>query len=250
MISLSTGASSSTLLHSQDQADPLAKGVARFEVASIRVVPEKDVVPIWGSPISPSGSGVFTMHEITLPSVIAWAFLLDQDRLSGKESWMDREHFDISAKPEGDAGFSYDQLRPLMQQLLRDRFHLAYHRETQSRKGYALVIAKGGTKLTPAEGGMTNGFILADQIQMQNASPKDLASMLSHVLNEPVADETGLLGSYEVKLNFAPLTMSESSLPSVFTALEEQLGLKLQRGNVPVEMFVIEHVDRLPAHDD
>lgn len=143
----------------QDQADLAAGKAAQFEVASIRMIPEKDIVPLEGSPISPSGAGVFTMRQVPLAFVIHWAFQLNSIQLAGWPDWLGHEYCAISAKPAGNAGLSYEQLQPLVQQLLRDRFHLTYHRATQSRNGYALVVAKRGPKLTPAKGGTTLGMI-------------------------------------------------------------------------------------------
>jgi uncharacterized protein (TIGR03435 family) len=237
-------ASASASLGSGNSASP-----ARFEVASIRLIPEKDIVPLSGSPISPPGTGQFTMHEVTLAFAIAWAFRVDQNRISGGPDWLNAQCYDISAKPEGDVGLSYEQIQPLMQQLLQERFHLIYHHEMQNRKGYALVIAKGGPKLAPTKGGTPYGYIMGNRIQMPNESAQGLASTLGYVLGQPVADQTGLKGNYDIKLNYAPMNGAESSLPSISTAVEEQLGLKLVSQIVPVEIFVIDHVDREPTEN-
>jgi len=240
----------STLAHSQDQTNATpAKAAARFEVASIRMIQDKDVVPLSDSPISPPGTGIFTMREVTLALAIAWSFGLDQDRLSGGPDWLDHQCYAISAKAEGDVALSYEQIRPLMQQLLQERFHLTYHRETQDRKGYALVLAKGGPKLTPAKDGASYGYIFSDRIQMPNISLQGLASTVGSVLRQPVIDQTGVKGNYEIKLQYAPMDATDSSLPSIFTALDEQLGLKLVSQKVQVEIFVIDHVDKTPTEN-
>lgn len=239
-------ACSATAPQAHSQAADAAAKAPKFEVASIRMIPADDVVPLPGSPFSPPGVGVFTIREVTLAMAIAWAFGLDQDRISGGPDWLDHQFYEISAKPEGDVGLSYAQIRPLMQQLLEDRFHLTYHRATKQVKGYVLVSAKGGPKLTLTKGG-SNGFILSNRIQMSNVSVQNLAGVLSHVLGQPVADLTGLKGNYDIRLDYAPMDGTESTLPSISTALEEQLGLELEKRQVPVEMFVIDHVDRVPT---
>jgi uncharacterized protein (TIGR03435 family) len=226
-----------------------------FEVASIRMIPGDKVVPLQGSPISPSGAGVFTMREVTLEFAIEWAFKLQAIQLAGRPDWLNTQFYEISAKPEGDAGLTYDQLRPLVQELIQERFHLRYHRETQERKGYALVVAKEGSKLTPTKGAAGSSYIMNDRIRMSNVPTKGLASTLIYVLGEPVVDQTGLTGNYDIQLDFAPMDGSEAALlngvkpelPSIFTAVEEQLGLKLVKQDVPLEMFVIDHVDREPT---
>ena len=213
------------------------------------MIPEKDVVPLTGSPISPPGAGLFTMREVTLELAIEWAFKVDAMQLAGRTDWLNTQFYEISAKPEGDAGLSYDQLRPLVQQLIEERFHLSYHRETQQRKGYALVIAKGGPKLTASKSNGGFGYIFKGRIRAQNRNAGALASMLAFPLGQPVVDRTGLKGNYDFDINFAPMDGTDSPLPSIFTALEEQLGLKLVSQQVPVEIFVIDHVDRVPTEN-
>ena len=216
----------------------------KFEVASIRLIPDNDVVPLAGSPLSPPGAGQFTMREVTLALAIAWAFKTDQDHISGGAGWLNSQYYEISAKPEGDVGLSYDQLRPLVQQLLEERFHLVYHRETKEVKGYALVVAKGGPKLKASTGKGSFGYIFTNRIRAQNRNAQDLAGLLAIRLHEPVVDKTGLTGNFDFDVSFAPTEGSDSSLPSIFTAVEEQLGLKLINQKVPVEMFVIDHVEK------
>ncbi len=233
----------------QSRAPDAAAKVPRFEVASIRMIQEKDVVPLSGSPISPSGAGLFTMREVTLEQAIAWAFGIDQNRLSGGPDWLNTQYYEISAKPEGDAGLSYAQVKPLLQQLLLERFHLAYHRETKDVKGYALVVAKGGAKLKVSKEQAGFGYILNGRILAQNRNAAALASMLALPLGQPVVDETGLKENFDFDLNFAPMDGSDLPLPSIFAAVEEQLGLKLVSQMVPVEVLVVDHVDRVPTEN-
>jgi len=230
------------------QEDATAKP-ARFEVASIRMIPADKVVPLAGSPISAPGEGLFRMREVTLPFAIAWAFGVDQNRVTGGPDWLNTQYFEISAKPEGDVGLTYAQVKPLVQQLLEDRFHLAYHREMQNRKGYALVVATGGPKLNASKSQEGYGYILRDGIRVQNRSLADLAGMLQFPLGQPVVDQTNLRGSFDFDLSYAPMDGTDSSLPSLSVALEEQLGLKLVSRQVPVQIFVIDHVDRVPVEN-
>ena len=218
-----------------------------FEVASIRLIPEHDVVPLEGSPISPPGAGVFTMRQVTLALAIAWAFGIDQDRLSGGPDWLDRQCYEISAKPGGDVGLSYEQIRPLLQQLLQERFHLKYHHATKNEKGYALVAGKGGPKLAATKGGAAHGYLFRGSFDEVNAPVSALAGVLAHTLGEPVVDKTGIKGNFDFKLNYAPMEATDSTQPSIFTALDEQLGLRLEKQMVPVDIFVIDHVDKVPT---
>jgi uncharacterized protein (TIGR03435 family) len=238
-----------TRLEAQTQDHSPAGSGPKFEVASIRLIPERDVVPLAGSPLSAPGERLFTMRQVTLPFAIAWAFGVDQNRLLGGPDWLQNQYYRISAKPEGDVGLSYAQVKPLLQQLLRERFHLAYHRETKNVKGYVLVVAKGGAKVTVSKGEAGYGYIFKEGIRVQDRSAADLAAMLAIPLDQPVLDRTGLKENFDFNLNFAPMDGSDSSLPSIFAALEEQLGLKLVSQMVPVAMLVVDHVDRVPTEN-
>ena len=225
---------------------------ARFEVASVRLMTDRDKLPMTEQMyyMSPSGAALFTVRNVTLSNLIYFAFhLADPDQIAEKPAWFDSTYYEIAARPEGDAALSYDQLQPPLQQLLQERFHLSYHRETKSFKGYALVVAKDGAKLTPTKGASAHAYFMDTKFDAANEPLSVLAFVLSVSLGEHVVDQTRLNGNYDVKLNFAPIDGTESSLPSIFTALEEQLGLKLVREQVPVEMFVIDHVDKEPTEN-
>lgn len=238
----------------QTQAQPGAASATppRFEAASVKLMLNRDKLPMDQQLFSmtPPGAPQFRARNITLSNLIAIAFKLDgNNQLSGKPDWLDSTFYEVAAKPEGDAGLSYEQLRPLLQQLLQERFHLAYHRENKNIKSYALVVAKGGPKLQASKGESTHAYILPGALDAANMSVYMLASMLSRPLGQPVADRTGLKGNYDFRLDFAPLEETDTAKPSIFTAVEEQLGLKLETGMVPIEMFVIDHVDKVPTEN-
>jgi uncharacterized protein (TIGR03435 family) len=114
------------------------------------------------------------------------------------------------------------------------------------------VVAKGGAKLTATKGDQPPGtrvHIVSGDLQGLNWSMQTLAAMLQTPAGLPVIDKTGIKGSYDIKLEYAPQLDADSSLPSVFTALQETLGLKLESQKVPVEMLVIDHVDRVPTEN-
>ena len=238
------GLSHSLCAGAQTQTEMTAANPESFEVASIRVVPERET-GIFS--MSLPGAGLFAMHNVSLAYAIAWAFGVGSNRLSSGPNWLNDQEYDIAAKPEGNAGLSYTQLRPLVQNLLERRFHLTYHFETQKRKGYALVAAKGGPNLKPSQSKGGHLYILPDRIITQNASVSTFASMLESTVGRPVVDESGAKGNYDFDLKFAPLDAANSALPSIFTALREQYGLKLVRKMVPVNLLVIDHVDKTPT---
>ena len=179
--------------------------------------------------ISPPGPGRFTATNVSLDILIALAFGVDSDQISGKPNWFSSEQYDITAKLEGDAGLTSEQLRPLLQQLLEQRFSLAIHREMKDVQGYALVVSTGGPKLQASKGAPGHAYILANGLSCQNRSIGVLAGMLSRPTGRPVVDTTGIKGNYDITLEYAPEGPADSSLPSIFTALQEQLGLKSRR---------------------
>ena len=134
--------------------------------------------------------------------------------------------------------------------MMAERFKMTYHRETRDVQGYDMVAAKGRLKLTPAQPGASKGGGGGPgAINMPSTTMKSFAGMLAAMLNRPVADKTGAAGDYEVKLRFAPEGDAESPLPSIFTALQEEMGIKLEPAKVPVEMVVIDHLEKVPTEN-
>ncbi len=114
------------------QDKPAPNPPDRFEVASVRLVENFDKLPADKQRLheSPSGAGQFAAQNITIEGLIGLAFGIDTAlQLGGKPAWLDDAYYDVTAKPEGDVGLSYEQLRPLLQQLLKERLHLTYHHE-------------------------------------------------------------------------------------------------------------------------
>lgn len=219
----------------------------RFEVASVRPVPEKEQGL---TSISPLGEPRFTAHNATLAFLIGYAFDVDSGRqLLGEPKWLESEEYDISAKAENDKKLTYEELKPRLQQLLEERFHLAYHRETRVHKGYALAVAKGGPKLHPDTSGSQSAYILPDRIAARKVPLALLASLLARPMGAPVVDKTGIPGRFDFDLQFDPNNTTASRFPSLATALQEDLGLKLEREDVPEQVIVIDHVDRVPTEN-
>jgi uncharacterized protein (TIGR03435 family) len=132
---------------------------------------------------------------------------------------------------------------------LIDRFSLQYHRETVSAAGFALVVAKNGPKLTKAKGGEEAAIRFSPSFKpiegeptvatARNYSTAMLAETITPIQPRPVNDETGLPGTYDFKL-----TWDETAGPSIVTALQEQLGLRLESRKVPVSVFVIDSAQK------
>jgi uncharacterized protein (TIGR03435 family) len=220
-----------------------------FEVATIRqTAPGCEDEAFW----SPPGVGKFNAKCVSLVFLIQTAYGVDNNQISGKPNWLESEHYDVAAKPEVGIALTREQLKPMLQDLLQQRFHLQIHRETKMVRGYALVVAKSELKLKPTKGDQWPGFrvnVGPGKLEGINWSMPYLAAMLTHPAGLPVVDKTGIAGSYDIKLDFAPDLGTDSSLPSLFSALQDTLGLKLQAQQIPVNMLVIDHVERVPTEN-
>jgi uncharacterized protein (TIGR03435 family) len=182
-------------------------------------------------------------------------------------SWVESERFDIVAKAAGEPG--HDEIQRMVQALLADRFKLTIRRETRELLVYALVVAKSGPKLHEAakdyglDGRLSigpGGQPGAVKIIGQGVPLAAFASMLPTILGRPTLDMTGLVGKFDFTLEFAPDQMMrpqnagpDSPLPdlsgtTIFAALQEQLGLKLEARKGPVEVLVIDRVERPAAN--
>jgi uncharacterized protein (TIGR03435 family) len=171
------------------------------------------------------------------------------DQISTKLGWLDTRCYDVDAKPEGDTGLSYEQAKAPLQHLLIQRFQLTSHRESKDMSGYALVVAKGGPKLKKTGDSAKEGYIFSGGLRGESMSMSTLAGMLTLFVKQPVVDKTGITGDYEIDLKFAASETTDSSFPSVFTAVQEQIGLKLEPQKVPVEMLVIDHLEKVPTEN-
>jgi uncharacterized protein (TIGR03435 family) len=213
-----------------------------FEVASIRMSPGGMIS------ISPPDSPGFTAQNVSMQILISLAYGGDSDRVQGP-GWIGSQQYDVTAKTEGERKLSYDELKPLLQDLLAQRFQLKVHTQMKEGSGYALVVAKGGAKLQETKGAADHSYILPNSLDVQNRSMAAFAGALSRPAGRPVVDETGLKGNYDIRVNYAEDQDKNPTLPSIFTALQEQLGLQLVPKKVPVEFIIVDHVERTPAEN-
>ena len=215
-----------------------------FEVVSIRPVPADSQ----GRISEPVGTE-FRAQAMPLSVLVQMAFGINPNQMVIPD-WAQSVKFDIAAKTGSAVPLTYEQMKPLLQKMMADRFKMTYHRETREVQGYDMVAAKDGLKLTPAKPGSPKGGSGGPgTINMPSTTMKSFAGMLTAKLKRPVADKTGAAGDYEVKLRFAPDGDAESPLPSIFTALREEMGIKLEPAKVPVEMVVIDHLERVPTEN-
>jgi uncharacterized protein (TIGR03435 family) len=254
---------------SEPQAADASVKAPEFDVITIR--PNKSLSDIKDgvettttfSRNTPDG---FSARNYFLKSLIFDAYGLKQFyQIVGGPGWIDSEGFDIEAKVVAANGTTPQPLtRELRKQMLRsllvDRFKLAVHNETRQLPVYELVVAKNGPKFQPAKpeekfkystnfrGGLT-------MLTLQTAEISALTGELSGRLSRPVIDKTGLIGKYDIKLEWAHDTSlssdaaaNDASGPSIFTAVQEQLGLKLQPAKAPVDVIVIDQVEQPTAN--
>jgi uncharacterized protein (TIGR03435 family) len=200
----------------------------------------------------------------TLRLIMEMAYDLRTFQILGGPGWLDADRYDISAKNDAvlkdlDKDRRNAEMRRRLQTLLAERFQLKIHRETRERPEYTLVVAKGGSKLREPTPGMDNGISRGCGLMKgTRTTMSNLATVLSRQVERPVLDRTGLNGRYDFELNYSPDsgcgshqpdgdTPNSDTLtdrPSIFTAIQEQLGLKLESIKGPVEVIVIDRVEK------
>jgi uncharacterized protein (TIGR03435 family) len=199
--------------------------------------------------------GRFTARHTSLQNLIEMAYQVKHYQVSGAPDWWSYETFDIVAKyPPDRVHDGLIKSLPMVRTLLEDRFKLAIHRETKVVSGYALIVAKSGPKLpkspdTDDETGLSGP---RGKMSGHHITVAQIADALSGRLNLPVSDATRLDGFFEVELQWTPDDLSVTpgtDHPTIFTALQEQLGLRLESRKVPVEILVIDHLERSPAEN-
>jgi uncharacterized protein (TIGR03435 family) len=224
-----------------------AQETASFEVASIKFHP---------GPITMSGGGIHgaTLSDtaLTLLNLTEDAYNLRRDQISGGPSWIDSDRYDVIAKAEGEGALAGDKAMQMLQALLADRFQLKLHRETRETPVYELVVGKNGPKLKASSADAKGrNFVSANSAGMHmeaaNGTMERLARQLSVTAGRPVIDKTGLAGYYAFTLDWASAiqpTQPDSDIPSMFTAVQEQLGLKLESAKAPVEMLIVDRAEK------
>lgn len=233
------------ILQAASAQTPLSS--SSFEVASIK--PHPGAVTFSADP-SVKGTRV-TATASTLLDLIISAYKIRRDQISGGPSWIASEHYDLVAKAEGEDSLTLDQIRPMLQALLADRFRLRLHREIKQVPIYELVVVKGGPKFhesspTEEKASRINADAGGMHMTVSKGSMVQLAARLSvNGANRPVVDKTGLQGTYSFKLDWERNTsVTDSELPSLFTALQEQLGLRLVSTKGTTELLVVDDAER------
>ena len=228
----------SGLLRGQTAAAP------RFEVASIK--PSGDATRDTSG--SKSGHGRLTMNNVTLKRCIMGAYAIGPNQIVGGPEWLDSLRYSIAAKADTAAGDT--ELMAMLRTLLADRFKLALHRETRPLQVFVLEVAKNGPKLEASKDAESRTSNQRGSIEARKATMARFAEILSRQMDFPVVDRTGLEGVFNLKLEWDPESgkparadAAPDNRPSIFTAIQEQLGLRLRAQKAPVEVLVIDHAE-------
>jgi bla regulator protein BlaR1 len=256
------------------------KDIPKFDVASIKPASSADGRSMLQ--FTPDGT---VIHGIPPQMLLRVAFGVENDRIIGAPSWVNSNRYDIEAKVSPEDAPRVDKLkvedrRAMLLPLLVERFNLKYHHETRELAMYALVVAKGGPKITasklestsdskmpplggvPPKGIDTRGWMrmMPGRIESQDSSVDMLAHALAPQLGRSVVDKTGLSGRYDYTLQWTPDNTpppmpgvdglaahgdagNDAPGVSLFTAIQEQLGLKLESQKGNVDVIVIDHID-------
>jgi len=215
-----------------------------FEAASIRRNPDGGL----NTHINVSG-GRLTVVNASTKTLIRNAYGILSFQLAGEPRWLDTEMYDIAATTGSTEDIAPDQLKQLLQNLLADRFQLKAHWETREASVYVLMLDKDGRKIKESPDAQAPGVNTRKgpdgAVMNGTREPVSiLAGNLADQLGRIVVDKTGLRGAYDWTLEWAPDGATESGGPSLFTAVREQLGLRLEAQKGPMETLVIDSVQR------
>jgi uncharacterized protein (TIGR03435 family) len=230
-------------------------GQLQFEAASVKLHTASS--PSTGRSGVEETPGLIRVEDLSLNRVIGIANGVTNFQIEGP-GWLDTVRVDITAKPP--AGYEHGQLPSLLLNLLIDRFKLAVHHESKELRAFALVVAKGGSKLHEAMKPRDFFTGRPGLIEGVRVSTAELAGALARMLGSPVVDKTGLTAMYEMKLEWTPDDGSPApntdeprdvsgSGTSLFSALYEQLGLRLQTQKLQADVVVIDHMERVPTEN-
>jgi uncharacterized protein (TIGR03435 family) len=224
-----------------------------FEVAVIRPhEPGRELT------MAPGGGRFYA--TITLKYMIQVAYDVAPYQISGGPDWLDKQLWDITAKAEGFAGeIPLEPLRPMLRELIRERFHLKLQAGKQDLPYLALVVDRKGSSLKPTTSGVEDFHLSRGPVlSWTKVTMRSFASWLEPWIqaNRVVLDETGLPGEYDLQLSWGPQPVAtppgtagttaplvEPDGPTIFTALREQLGLRLEPRRGPIDTFFVEHAE-------
>jgi bla regulator protein blaR1 len=231
----------------------------KFEVASVKASDPQDPRTFMVTP--PNGSR-FSTTGASLKFLIGIAYEKAPAQVSGGPSWLDTDRFEIDARPDtavpGLEGYKRTKL--MLQSLLEERFKLAVHTETRQESVYELVLTKTGSKLKEVSFGVPRQEMRRGELLVTSTRLSFVTPIFSTLVQRPVIDKTGLAGVYDFTLKFRPEPnaagaaapdappLADPEAPGIFTAIQEQLGLRLESAKGPVEILVVDHAEKPEAN--
>jgi uncharacterized protein (TIGR03435 family) len=229
-----------------------------FEVATVKVNQSGGNMGATGrgGQIRPS-KGQIAMENVTLWKALGFAYGIGEDKdyaITGP-AWLKTERYDIIGKVP--PGATFDQMRRMLQATLTERFKLGLHRETKEMPIYAMVVARDGLKIKETEPGHGAFSFGRGHIEAKGGALAAFADRLSQMLDRPVIDQTRVPGVFAFTLDWSPDTPMTnpgddspgSTGPTIFTAIQQQLGLRLEARRGPVEVLVIDRGERVPIEN-
>lgn len=227
----------------------LAQNSPTFEVASIRLSQDD------GNHDSDTNRGRFQTHNVTLRFLIARAFDVDENEVLGGPKWVATDGWDINAAiPQGLSNLTPEQVMQMLRALLEERFHLTTHRDPREVSGYNLTVGGAGPKMASAKtsdrGSEFNSH--NTHLEARYVNMEQVARRLSRNrdIGKIVVDKTGLPADqrFDFDLDWAPAQQDDADKPYIFTALQEQVGLKLVGAKVTVQAVLIDRAERPDAN--
>lgn len=236
----------------------LSKTLQPYDVVSIK----QNISGDGQGGINIDDHGLFTVTNMPLFWIIELAYDVKEDQIVGLSGSVNEARFDIAAKilPSGSGPpklHTDTDMQAMVILLLQDRFHLKAHLEPRSKPVYDLVVAKSGPKIKFSQDQITgNGWKIGGEdtkvvLTAKDARMSDLADALSDQAGRKVIDKTGLAGHSDITLKWSDDIAAQqdgADVISIFTAVEEQLGLKLQPSTGPVDCLIIDHIE-MPTPD-
>jgi uncharacterized protein (TIGR03435 family) len=195
----------------------------------------------------------YTVRNQSVASLVMFAYAIHPKQIVDEPEWVRTERYDIEGKPDVPGEPSLKQQQEMLQKLLAERFKLHFNREKRELSVYAIQVAKGGPKLKAAadpnaeadQEGEGHG---TETTQIYtSATMKDFAMGMNFFMDRPVVDQSGLTGKYDFRVRYTNdevRATDPNAPPGMFTAIQEQLGLKLQPEKTATDVLAIDHVER------
>jgi len=237
-----------------------AKAMAKDAEPSFDVATVKPSDPKNGSQGFHSGNGRrINCDNETVANIVEFVYGVHAKQIVGAPQWFFDDRWDVDGYPDVPGEPDYKQMQGMYRKLLEERFGLKMHRETRTMGAYVLTVAKGGPKLSKSvdqeamsDTTFTQWNSQRRVLRVTSTTMAEFAMTMDSQLEKPLVDRTGLTGKWDFLLKWRPETAPDTddpnALPGIFTAIQEQAGLKLEGTTAPVEALVIDHVERPSAN--